>query len=214
MPNPSPFGPTKTRILHLLLAEDRTAVNIASTLHIQVSAARKHLEELASLGLAAETFLRGTVGRPKKTYSLTEEGKATFPKHYDTLLSQTLAKLVEREGAEYAESLLKSIAKDVAKNLDARHSQSAQRVKLVQAGVNKLGFEASFGRNDGSLTVLSRNCPVWNAAKTHGEIVCRGFHAEVLKLALGGEKVSRAEWMVDGDRSCKHTISGKPESAS
>lgn len=197
---------TKTVILRLLREEQQSAGTIASKLHIQVSAARKHLEQLASLGLVSESFEIRGVGRPKKFYTLTEKGKELSPRHYDTLLNRLVTKIVERGGAAQAESIMMSIAADMAKNLDGYDPRNGRRGENIKAGINQLGFEASLHRNDGHLTVISRNCPIWKVALEQRETVCRGFHAELLKAAFKGKTVDRHEWMPDGDSYCKHSI--------
>ena len=205
------LGPSKSKILRLLRAENSTAGDIASSLHIQVSAARKHLEQLASLDFVTESFQKGEVGRPKKFYALTENGKELFPRTYDTLLDKVVAKLIVRESPRQAESLLRSIAVDVAKSLDSQDLQSGDHVKNVQTSINQLGFEATLNQENGNLTVISRNCPVWKVALKHGEVVCRGYHAELLKAAVKGKNIDRKEWMVDGDSFCRHIITEMPK---
>jgi predicted ArsR family transcriptional regulator len=210
MSEPSLLGPSKTKILRLLLTENKTASNIASSLHIQVSAVRKHLEQLASLGLVDQSFKKGGVGRPKKFYALTEKGKEMFPRAYDALLDKLMGKLVEREGQDRAESLLKSIAIDVARSLDGHGEHNSNPVRHIENGINRLGFEATLNRDDENLTVISRNCPVWKVALAQREVVCRGYHAELLKAALRGKSVNREEWMVDGKEYCRHTVKDGP----
>jgi DeoR family transcriptional regulator, suf operon transcriptional repressor len=200
------LGPSKNKILHLLRIEDKTASSIASTLQIQVSAARKHLEQMTSLGLATITFQKGTVGRPKKFYHLTERGREMFPRAYDVILNSLTTQLVERQGPDHAESVMRDMARDTARSLDGHDLHGNDRLKHVQKALNQVGFEANLTSKNGSITVISRNCPVRNVALKQGEIVCRGYHAELLKAALGGENVERKEWIVDGDSYCKHTV--------
>lgn len=205
-PEQALLGPSKIKILHLLRAENKTASSLASSLKIQISAARKHLEQMTSLGLTAETFQKGTVGRPKKFYQLTEKGREMFPRSYDIILNNLTTQLADQQGPDYAESLMRKVARGAANSLDGHELRGDERLKQVQRSLNQSGFEASFVKNDGSLTVISRNCPVWKIALKQGEIVCRGYHAELLKAALGGVIVEREEWMVDGDSYCKHTV--------
>src|SRR5262245_28256554 len=112
------LGPSKTKILRLIQPEGKTAVSVAANLHVQVSAVRKHFEQLATLGLVESSFEKGEIGRPKKIHTLTEKGRELFPRTYDTLLEKIIVKLVDRDGPDKAESLLTSIAKDVASPID------------------------------------------------------------------------------------------------
>ncbi len=202
------LGQTRAKILHLLLTEGKTASQVAAHLHIQVSAARKHLERLAALGLATETFEKSGVGRPRKVYTLTTDGKEIFPRQYETLLNLALAKMVEKEGPTETELLMNDLAREVASAGDEEKAGSVERMRRAEEEVNRLGFEASFNRNDGSLTVVSRNCPLWKVALAQREIVCRGFHAELLNAYFDGKGVEREKWLVEGDTYCKHIIKG------
>src|SRR2546428_6384520 len=97
LPDQSFLGPSKTKILRLLRAENSTAGDIASSLPIQVSAASMHLEQLASLDFVTESFQHGHVCTPTKFYALTENVKQLFPRTYDTLLDKVAATLIVRD---------------------------------------------------------------------------------------------------------------------
>ena len=200
------LGPAKAKVMQSLLSEGKTAGQVASQLHIQLSAARKHLERLEDQGLVTGTFESRGVGRPRKIYSLTTDGKELFPRQYDNLLNLVLTKIAKTQSDKRAESLLTTLAAEVASTLDGDDQRSSEHVKSVEEGVNQLGFAASFDRKGGRLTVISRNCPLWKVALTQRETICRGFHAKLLKDCFASEKVEREKWMVDGDAYCKHTI--------
>lgn len=206
MPGASLLGTARSRVLQSILSESKSAGEVATQLHITLTAARKHLERLGSLGLVEGKFEAQGVGRPKKLYGLTTEGKELFPRQYDHMLNKLLTKIAEEEGEKHAESFMAALAKDIAADLDGTNKRVAEHSKKVEEGVNRLGFEATFKHNDGTLTVISRNCPLWKVALSQREIVCRGFHAELLHNCFGSKKIEREKWMVDGDNYCKHTI--------
>ena len=93
------LGPAKERILSRLRDGRQTAREVASDLGIQTSAARKHLERLVEMGTVRKEFVRGARGRPKKYYALTDAGVELFPRHYDVVLNEVLARL-EADGGE------------------------------------------------------------------------------------------------------------------
>jgi DeoR family transcriptional regulator, suf operon transcriptional repressor len=200
------LGPSKARILQLLSHENRTAGAIASNLKMQVSAARKHLDQMVIMGLASESFQKGDIGRPKKIYALTQDGKEAFPRTYEIMLNNLTSKLVSKNGADQTESVMRELARDTSTSIAEHEPGKRGNQKLVQRGLNELGFEATLTRNDGTLTVISRNCPLWKVAQKQGEVVCRGYHAELLKASLHGEDVDRQEWMVYGDSYCRHVV--------
>lgn len=206
MGDPSPLGPTRAQILAMLLAQPRTAKDIAESLKIQVSAARKHLERLRELGLVDERFQKAEIGRPKKIYTLTEKGKELFPRRYDMLLNETLAQLAKSKGAEYPESIMNQIADMVAKReLPGQATRGEKAEKLVKL-LDGLGFQASLKKSDNAFVFTSSNCPLLKTAEAHQEIVCRGFHEELIKRYLGAKHVKRETWIVDGDPYCTHIL--------
>ncbi len=200
-----PFlGPARTRILRLLLAGGRTAVQVASDLGIQVSAARKHLERLRETGAVDREFVRGGVGRPKKVYSITPAGRELFPRRYDVVLNAVLGELVKEEGPERAEALVRRQGEEAGRALAPADAPEPARLRRMLEGLNDLGFEASLDRRDGVCVVTSRNCPILKAAQAHRELVCRGLHAEIIRAAAGVSDVERGKWIVDGDAVCVH----------
>jgi DeoR family transcriptional regulator, suf operon transcriptional repressor len=206
MGDPSLLGPTRARILTLLLAQPRTAKDAAEDLKIQVSAVRKHLERLEELGLVSEQFRRAEMGRPKKLYALTEKGKEFFPRQYEMLLNETLAQLSKKKGVEYPESIMNKIADSVVQKegpgQGARGEKAEKLVKLLDG----LGFQASLKKSEDAFVFTSSNCPLLKTAEAHQEVVCRGFHEQLIKKYLDTRQVKRETWIINGDPYCTHII--------
>ncbi len=207
MTDPSLLGESRTKILERLLARNTTAAEIASALAVQVSAARKHLEQLQRLGLVGEEFRKGHVGRPKKFYYITDKGKELFPRKYDMILNEVVAKLVEHQGSDYAESLMNRIAEDKARAMNLAGPAGKRSSQHILQSLNELGFDADIKEDKGHYVVTSRNCPLLKTAQAHREIICRGLHEELLKSALGASEAHRENWIVEGDSYCKHIVS-------
>lgn len=200
------LGSTKAQIMGLLRQESRTAVRVASALGIQVSAARKHLERLREMGIVRERFEAHGPGRPKKIYSLTEEGQELFPRRYDAVLNALLARLVERRGEAPTGALMAEVAADLGRSMSPDSRKGAAATPHLLSGLNELGFDVRASEHAGTCTITSRNCPILAVAKRHRELVCRGLHAELLRAATGGSDVLRGKWIVDGDSVCTHTF--------
>jgi predicted ArsR family transcriptional regulator len=194
------LGKTKASIVTLLLSKGRTAGQIASTLGIQVSAVRKHLDQLSEQEIVLGSFERSNLGRPKKVYTLTSNGKELFPRLYDSVLNATIAKLSEEKGESYAESILNSVADDIADNKGQSGSRAFAKT------LDELGFQSSVRDMHGAYHVTSRNCPLLRTAEAHGEVLCRGLHEELLRRGLGGSKVKREKWIISGDEICTHVV--------
>ena len=200
------LGPTKARIMNYLLEGRRTAGELADSLDMQVSAARKHLEMLTKLHLVSEEFVQSGVGRPKKFYSLSIEGRELFPREYDRILNAVIEKLVQAKDRGYAESILKQVAIDLADQINLGGETGRKHTELLIAALNQLGFEAEFEETRGALTIVSHNCPVHKTALRHHDIVCHGLHDELLKTALGRRDVRLEKCFMSGDAYCRHVI--------
>lgn len=200
------LGATKTRMVKQLLLGPRTAIQVASMLGIQVSAARKHLERLKGMGIVDERFERAGPGRPKKFYALTDEGRELFPRRYDAVLNALLADLVRDRGEAQAERALHRVADDFARGANPEPGSDRPRLRRLVAALEEMGFEPSLSVDGKECTITSRNCPILRTAKAHRELVCRGLHAEILRGATGVSSVERGKWIVDGDPICTHVI--------
>lgn len=198
------LGATRARILTLLAERAHTAGELASALRIQVSATRKHLERLARLGIVAERFERAGPGRPKKFYSLTEEGLELFPRHYDAVLNALVSEIVRDQGEPAARRSLRHVAEGFARAAVPEPGRDRNRVRRLESGLAELGFEPGIAERNGECTITSRNCPILRIAKAHRELVCEGLHAEIIHAATGVPEVRRGKWIVNGDPVCTH----------
>jgi len=77
------FVDTKQRILKILLEGPMSLGEITGKLQIQKSAVRVHLESLHAEKAVESHFKIERLGRPRKIYQLTENGRELFPRKYD-----------------------------------------------------------------------------------------------------------------------------------
>src|SRR5918911_3836157 len=126
-------GDTKQKIMEILLEGPRSLGEITGKLQIQKSAVRIHLESLQSEKAVESHFKIERLGRPRKIYRLTENGRELFPRKYDLLLSMVLKKISETNGQEHAKKLIESIADDIAASI---------RYEIEKSG-NLSNFEGS-----------------------------------------------------------------------
>src|ERR671938_1477307 len=78
-------GGTKQRILEILLEGPMSLGEITGKLQIQKSAVRVHLESLQAEKAVESHFKIERLGRPRKIYQLTENGRELFPRKYETV---------------------------------------------------------------------------------------------------------------------------------
>ena len=109
-------GATKQKIMEILLEGPRSLGEITDKLQIQKSAVRVHLQSLQSEKAVESHFKIERLGRPRKIYSLTENGRELFPRKYDLILSLIL-KITETNGKEQARKIIESVADDMATNI-------------------------------------------------------------------------------------------------
>lgn len=201
------LGATKTRIVTQLAEAPRTAIQIASTLGIQVSATRKHLERLRVMGIVNERFERAGPGRPKKFYALTEEGRELFPRRYDAVLNALVSELVQDQGEAGVKRALHRVAQGLARSAVPEPGTSRADLRRLAKSLEDFGFEPTLAEREGTCTITSHNCPILRTANVHRELVCQALHAEVIRSATGASQVKRGRWIVDGDPVCTHSVS-------
>jgi len=196
------LSPTKARILRALLKGKKSANELSKILEINTNAVRKHLESLSQKGLVKHTFQVKGVGRPRKFYSITLEGRELFGTQYLTLLRIFLDFLQNKRDFE---ELMNYVSESVLNSVDqAQNLQRGSAHALVQV-FNKLGFESEIMENAEGRFIVSRNCPVFRVATTHQRAICEHLHTTMVKKWLG-DKAELKKCMVNGDEYCAHLI--------
>jgi DeoR family transcriptional regulator, suf operon transcriptional repressor len=199
------LGETKEKMLNELRGGKKTAKDLADVLQIQVSAARKHLEALSTLDIVREEFIQEGIGRPKKFYRLTEDGRELFPRQYERILCEILEKLKNSDG-QASESLVKEVAHEISREINhVEHNNHTDVVTLVKA-LSDFGFDAALEETSTSFVITSHNCPLYKAAMKHQKIVCHSLHDEIIKSALDTRDVRLERCLTRGDNACRHVI--------
>ena len=218
-------GATKQKIMEILLEGPRSLGEITDKLQIQKSAVRVHLQSLQSEKTVESHFKIERLGRPRKIYSLTENGRELFPRKYDLILSLILKKITETNGKEQARKIIESVADDMATNIryeiEKNGSSSLdsfeESLKIFNSVSNEMGFASSITKeHDGNFSVLSKNCILHKVALNHQDVICHGLHDRMIMRSLsGGEKqqpninVELKECIALGDNFSRHAITKK-----
>ncbi|MEM3685464.1 MAG: ArsR family transcriptional regulator [Conexivisphaerales archaeon] len=190
---------TKTKILSILLRGGKTADLIASTLAIQKSAVRRHLEQLIKSGKVYSTFEKKGVGRPLRLYWITLEGRELFTTQYHYLLNQLLDEL-ESKASDESSRFMKNIAKKMSLSSNVKDMTS------LKDYLDSFGFETDVAEKDDYKSIYSYNCPVLKVAKRHQQAICQAFHTSLLADILKAKKINLEKCMVWNDPYCLHTI--------
>ena len=217
-------GATKQKIMEILLEGPRSLGEITDKLQIQKSAVRVHLQSLQSEKSVESHFKIERLGRPRKIYSLTENGRELFPRKYDLILSLILKKITETNGKEQARKIIESVADDMATNIryeiEKNGSSSLdsfeESLKIFNSVSNEMGFASSITKeHDGNFSVLSKNCILHKVALNHQDVICHGLHDRMIMRSLSGGKkkqqqrnmnVELKECIALGDNVSRHAI--------
>jgi predicted ArsR family transcriptional regulator len=217
-------GATKQKIMEILLEGPRSLGEITDKLQIQKSAVRVHLQSLQSEKAVESHFKIERLGRPRKIYSLTENGRELFPRKYDLILSLILKKITETNGKEQARKIIESVADDMATNIRYEIEKNGissldsfeESLKIFNSVSNEMGFASSITKeHDGNFSVLSKNCILHKVALNHQDVICHGLHDRMIMRSLSGSKkkqqqrnmnVELKECIALGDNFSRHAI--------
>jgi predicted ArsR family transcriptional regulator len=138
------------------------------------------------------------------------------------ILSLLIKKVEEKEGHGYAKEMIRSIADNVANDIQDRIKKSnnfdnfEESLNIINLASNEIGFMSSLYKEDdesgssSTYSLVSRNCAVYKIAVSHQDIICHGFHDRVIEKSLGGGKVNARvqlkECIALGDNYSRHII--------
>jgi predicted ArsR family transcriptional regulator len=221
MENKGPFGETKDKILKMLLDSPKSSVEIADKLQIQKSAVRSHLESLQSEKVVTSYFKLNIdrMGRPRRVYELTENGRELFTRKYEEILSLILKKISEISGQEELRKIVESIADEIGAEIKLKIQKNGinnleDRLKMLNLLSDELGFVSSLRKErDGSFYITSKNCILHKVALKNQDIICHGLHDRMIRKALEEEnsdiKVELKDCIALGSDFSRHKITKK-----
>lgn len=203
------LGDTRAWIVDVLLEGAKTTHQISDVLKIHHTAVRAHLEGLERNGLVVAEFRNEGVGRPKKYYALTDDGRELLPRRYQLMLEIVLQNLLKTQGRQEVETLMRAVARDLAGKLQVAASGSPlqDRVKKAVDALNELGFRASVSIEDGQLSIVRTSCVFQKTAALHHDLVCQVFDQELLNASVAGDaRIQLVQSQAKGDCVCKHVV--------
>ncbi len=203
-------GGTRGRILEELAVSAKTARDLSKSLGIQESAARGHLERLEARGYVVPTFRREGVGRPRKRYLLTPQGRDLFPRRYEMLLDSVMDELIAREGEKYVSELFAVAARSMARQIAKAVPEDASRhdrASALAASLNQLGFRCTVEEApDGTLKIVRTNCVFRHSALGHAQLLCDVFDKNLTESLLGQAGLDLKDSITRGSSCCTHLI--------
>lgn len=130
----APLTGSRRDILELLSKQELTALELAERLEITPAGIRQHLAPLEALGwIEREKEVQGA-HRPSFRYRLTGDGQRAFPKRYDLLLREILEVLLDRQGSEQVQWIVRQAARRAGGARARRGLRAALAATLGMAG--------------------------------------------------------------------------------
>jgi predicted ArsR family transcriptional regulator len=206
---------TRDRVLQAISERGPiTAVTLAEQLGLTAAAVRRHLDNLADLGLIngreAVAAHRGR-GRPARAYVVSEAGHQALESDYDHLATDALRFLAAEAGEEavtrFAQGRVAELEQRYAVELAAAGEDRTQRTAALVKALTRDGFAASArpvgaAGSSGPLTgiqLCQGHCPVQHAAREFPQF-CDAETDAFSRLL--GVHVQRLATLAHGDHVC------------
>jgi len=201
---------TRQRVVRSILEHGpSTAGQLAERLALTPAAVRRHLASLEDSGdlTSAEEKVYGTRGRgrPARTYSLTDAGRARFPSAYDELAIQALRQLRDTGGHKAVERFAQERVRDVVDRfwgiLDTAEAagEEVDPAEALTRALNEHGYVASTLPALSGEQLCQHHCPVAHVAEEFPELC--SAETEVFSQILGIH-VQRLATIADGNGVC------------
>ncbi len=204
--NSEPAKSTRERVLQTLLTRRRCTINeIAEAVEINPISVRHHITKLQADRMVDSAEERHGVGRPRRYYFLTDNGREHFPTRYLRLTLRILEQLKETVPQTMVNKLFTQIAEDLA----ADHARelagltAAERLDLVKKLLTNEGFTVDWQRTGDHYQITESNCPYYHVGQNHPEICSLDQTLISTFLAVPAQKI---QCMLRGDSHCTFII--------
>lgn len=191
---------------HLLYSEQGLTLDqLADLQDISRNAVTQHMSVLEKLDYIESQILPSGGGRPSRAYTLTDAGKAIFPKQYSLFSTMLLKAITGNIKGDELESLFATIGRDLALPFKDRVSGSGNKIEEVVKIMEELGYEArqSVVANEPP-EIIAKNC-VFHDLAVENSSVCELDRSLISSLV--DTKIEQKECMVKGGQSCRFCLS-------
>ena len=202
-------GSRQYQILELLLKNKAglSIDEIASTLNISRNAVQQHFSSLEKEGYIKTEELKKTAGRPVRTFVLTEAGINSFPKQYAWFSELILTELKSELGTEHLKVYFQKMGTRLSQTLITQFEgkDTRQRIQLLIATMDELGFEASeiISDNSDEYHIKAYNC-IYHDLAQKCEEVCE--LDKTLISSLLDKNIELVECMAKAGHCCHFKI--------
>ncbi|MCA9868923.1 MAG: ArsR family transcriptional regulator [Anaerolineae bacterium] len=202
--------PTRLRILEILKEQgDLTVAEMARQLGMAPVSVRHHLDVLQGEQLICSPSVRrrGTVGRPRQIYALTEAANAYFPRNHGILAGKLLEEMKGVLSPGELQALFERLADSMAAEARPLPADATmkQRVERAVEFLNEKGYLARYELVDGQYMLYTLNCPYQGIAEQHRELC--GMDKRLLDRLIGAAPTVVTR-MSEGACNCAYRVDG------
>jgi predicted ArsR family transcriptional regulator len=199
------LSPSRKALWELLRTEGpATAREIASKLHLSISAVRTQLTFLASANLVSFVLEKSPKGRPRHVYAANRPVSLRVST-VETLFAAVL-QAVEEEPSFVRQRTIAVMAETFCGIAPDEHVTSLRsRAARVRAKLGERGFAPDFTIGEAGAELVLRVCPLLSLASRHS-ILCDA-ELECLRTSFPQSKVTRIGFRFEGGEQCSYWIS-------
>ncbi len=198
------------QILFLLKSKGpQTAADLARRMDITGVAVRQHMDGLRAENLVDFEDRREGVGRPRRYWTLSNDGHARFPNGHDELLVDML----DSVRAEFGDAGIDALIRRRERETTALYLSQTTGCKSLKSKIDALaeirsreGYMAEWSQIEkGRFLFVENHCPICAAARAC-QGFCRSELAQFQSLFDGLATVERTEHVLSGARRCAYEI--------
>ena len=197
---------TRDQILEYLLNQQLCTINdLAAHADINPISVRHHINKMEAEGIVTSKEERHGVGRPRRLYFLTDQGRELFPTRYLSLTTRILEQLKGKMPDELVASIFKQIADEItikhigSRNLDELDLEG--RIEVLRTVLSKEGFTICVEKQDGQYIIKETSCPYFHVSKDHPEICILG---QTLIASILDTSLDKVQCILEGDAYCAY----------
>ena len=199
---------TSEQILLLLKSKGPASTrSLADALGVSRQGALQQLEKLEAEGWVQYDLERQGVGRPSRSWSISDKGQERFPNTH----AQLTIELLDAVRAEFGEAGLERLVQRREAATQTGYHQALMGAADLEARLDRLtrlraaeGYMAEWRATEDGYLLIENHCPICAAAAA-----CQGFCRSELALfrdLLAPASVERTEHVLAGARRCAYLV--------
>jgi len=201
---------TRERVLKTLLTQERCTINeLAEAVSLNPISVRHHINRLELDGLVSSAEERHGVGRPRRVYYLTENGRERFPRPYIQLTLRLLEQLKGTMPRGMVSRLFAQMAEEIAAEYssDLEDLTIEQRLDVVKNLLSAEGFSVEWERKGQYFQIHEKNCPYYHVGQNHPEVCSVDQTLISTILNIPAQKI---QCLLHGDNHCTYIVPHLP----